>query len=142
MTKKKNSKISKCRLAIFVPLSIIIIICFCFTLITYTINIVRLTRQEKDLKEKLTALELETKNLNIEILKLKDPEYIAKYAREKYYYTRDGEYVIKLEEKDKEEKREDNKIDYTNYIIYGGCFILFIIIVFILKKRERVKNSV
>lgn len=136
MTKKKNSKISKCRLAIFVPLSIIIIICFCFTLITYTINIVRLTRQEKDLKEKLTALELETKDLNIEIMKLKDPEYIAKYAREKYYYSKDGEYVIKLEEKDEEEKKEDNEIDYTNYIIYGGCFVLFIIIIFILKKRR------
>lgn len=136
MTKKKNSKISKCRLAIFAPLSIIIIICFCFTLITYTINIVRLTRQEKDLKEKLTALELETKDLNIEIMKLKDPEYIAKYAREKYYYSKDGEYVIKLEEKDEEEKKEDNEIDYTNYIIYGGCFVLFIIIIFILKKRR------
>ena len=31
-----------------------------------------------------------------DVKKLQDPEYVAKYAREKYLYTKEGEYVIDL----------------------------------------------
>ena len=30
--------------------------------------------------------------------KLQDPDYIARYAREKYFYSKDGEYIIKIPE--------------------------------------------
>ena len=29
-------------------------------------------------------------------MKLQDPEYVAKYAREKYLYSKDGELIIKI----------------------------------------------
>ena len=32
--------------------------------------------------------------LSDEVNKLQDPEYVAKYAREKYLYTKDGEIII------------------------------------------------
>lgn len=95
-----------------------------------------LKNQEQELKEKLVALELEEENLNGEIIKLKDPDYIAKYAREKYYYTKDGEYVIKMEEKEDEVIINDENKSYRNYVIYGGCLVLFIIFMFIFKKRK------
>ncbi len=40
----------------------------------------------------------EEENLKSEIKKLQDPEYLAKYAREKYLYSKDDEIIIKLEE--------------------------------------------
>ena len=130
MAKKKIGKKSKRRLAIFAPLSLLIIISFVFTFISYTLNITRLAKEEKELKEKLATLEVEEKDLNIEINKLKDPEYIAKYAREKYYYSKDGEYVIKYSEKDEEKK------DNTNYIIGFGIFALLTIFIFILRRKK------
>ena len=39
--------------------------------------------------------DLEEEKLNDEIEKLKDPEYIAKYARENFSYSENGEYIIK-----------------------------------------------
>lgn len=133
---KKISKKSKRRLALLAPLSLFMIGFFIFTSISYTINIINLKNQEQELKDKLVALESEEENLNSEIIKLKDPDYIAKYAREKYYYTKDGEYVIKLEEKEDEAIIDDKNKDYRNYIICGGLLILFIIFIFILKKRK------
>ena len=41
-------------------------------------------------------LEEEAKILESDILKLNDPTYIAKYAREKYLYSKDGELIIRL----------------------------------------------
>lgn len=38
----------------------------------------------------------EEKKLSTDILKLKDPDYIARYAREKYMYSKDGEVIIKI----------------------------------------------
>jgi len=48
---------------------------------------------------------LESKDLKNEINKLQDKDYVARYARENYLYTKDGEYVIKV---DTEEKKEKN----------------------------------
>jgi len=133
---KRISKKSKRRLAILAPLSLFMIFFFIFTTINYTINIVNLKSQEQELQNKLIALEQEEEDLNAEIIKLKDPDYIAKYAREKYYYTKDGEYVIKIEEKDDEVTKEEEDNNYRNYIIYSGCLTLFIIFIFILRKRK------
>ena len=36
--------------------------------------------------------------LNSEITKMQDPEYIAKYAREKYGYSKNDEVIIKVED--------------------------------------------
>ena len=133
---KKISRKSKRRLFILAPISLFTIAFFIFTSISYVVNIIELTNQEKQLKEKLIALELEEEDLNDEIIKLKDPDYIAKYAREKYYYSKDGEYVIKITEKDDDIITENKNKNYKNYIIYSGCLILFIILVFILKRRK------
>ena len=43
------------------------------------------------LKEKQKELELDAK-------KLQDSEYIARYAREKYLYSKEGEFIIKIPE--------------------------------------------
>ena len=133
---KKMSKKSKRRLTLLAPLSLFMILFFGFTIIKYTFNIFNLKTQELELQQKLIDLQEEEENLSSEIVKLKDPEYIAKYAREKYYYTKDGEYVIKIEEKEDETTNEEEQKDYKNYIIYGGCLILLIIFIFIFKRKK------
>ena len=35
-------------------------------------------------------------NLENEVVKLQDPEYVAKYARERFLYTKEGEIVIDM----------------------------------------------
>ena len=40
----------------------------------------------------------EEEELKSEINKLQDPEYVARYAREKYLYSKDDEIIIKIEE--------------------------------------------
>ena len=42
----------------------------------------------------------EEDKLNSDIKKLKDPEYVARYAREKYMYSKDGELIIRLPDDD------------------------------------------
>ena len=44
----------------------------------------------------MVKLEDEEKVLSSDIEKLKDPAYIAIYAREKYLYSKDGELIIRL----------------------------------------------
>lgn len=55
-------------------------------------------REKKLLEEKYAKLVEEEELLEKEVSKLQDPEYIAKYAREKYLYSKDGEYIIKIVE--------------------------------------------
>ena len=38
----------------------------------------------------------EEKQLKSDVNKLQDPDYVARYAREKYLYTKDGELIIKM----------------------------------------------
>ena len=47
------------------------------------------------LEELIGGLE-EEETLKSEIVKLQDDEYIARYAREKYLYSKDGEIIIKI----------------------------------------------
>ena len=133
---KKISKKSKRRLALLVPVSLIMITFFIATSVSYIFNIINLKNKEHQLTQQLSSLKEEEEILNSEIVKLKDPEYIAKYAREKYYYTKDGEYVIKIEQKDDEQNINIEENDYKSYIIYGGILVLLIIFIFIFRKRK------
>lgn len=133
---KKISKTSKRRLTLLLPLSLFVIAFFIFTTISYTYNIIKLKNQEQELTNLLSNLKEEETDLSDEIIKLKNPDYIAKYAREKYYYTKDGEYVIKIEEKDEEEIIENDNSNYKKYVLCSGVAVLLIIFIFILKKRK------
>ena len=55
-------------------------------------------KEKSELEEKLARLEAEEKTLKLDADKLKDPDYVARYAREKYLYSKDGEFIIKIPE--------------------------------------------
>ena len=56
------------------------------------------TKESKALREQYESLLKSEESLESEVAKLQDPEYIARYAREKYLYSKKGEFIIKLPE--------------------------------------------
>ena len=133
---KKVPKASKRRLTILGPLSLGIILYFLFTVGIYSYRLINLSIEEKQLKEKLVSLQAEEESLKIEIQKLKDPDYLARYARENYLYSKDGEYIIKLEEQE-EVVEEDNLDKYYEYIIYGAGVVIIIVFIYIIKRNRK-----
>lgn len=117
--------------------SIVIIFYFFITTISYGIKIKTLSSKEKELNNNLLELKENEEKLKTDILKLNDKEYIARYAREHYLYTRDGEFALKFDEDNNEEVVKENKEDYRKiYIIVGGAFLI-LIIVFIKHKMSK-----
>ena len=60
---------------------------------------VQIYDKQKEKKEFLTMLqELKEKEdeLNSIVTKLSNPDYVARYAREKYLYSKDGEIIIRI----------------------------------------------
>ena len=54
---------------------------------------------KKDLDNELVRLKEKEEELKVDVNKLHDPNYVSRYAREKYYFTnKEGEYVFKLPE--------------------------------------------
>lgn len=135
MAKMRVSKKSKRRLIMFGIPSIIAIVYCLITLVGYMYSFISLRQEEAKLQSELTALQEEKANLKIEIQKLNNPEYVARYAKEKYLYSKDGEYVLKIDTNEKKEEQQSSK-DNTKLLIIGGCCILFFGIVIIVKKKK------
>lgn len=105
----------------------------------YTMNIITLNQKQKELQSELNLLKENESDLKNEIEKLKDPDYIARFARENYLYSKNGEYIIKIEKEQKDEKIKESmwKEDYNQYIsIAIGFIVLVLLIMFIRKKAS------
>lgn len=55
-------------------------------------------QEKKELEGKLVSLREEEQKLSMDVEKMQDPEYVARYLREKYFYSKDGEYIIRIPE--------------------------------------------
>jgi len=62
----------------------------------YQIN--NINKEKKVLQKKLVALKDDEESLRADIERLSDSSYIARYAREKYLYSKDGEIIIRINE--------------------------------------------
>ena len=139
MKRKKFSRTSKRRWVFFGTLSLIVIGYAVFSFVYYSVNLLKAKNENINLENKLKSLQNDEENLKIEIQKLKDPEYIARYARENYSYSKDGEYIIKLDSSNKNEKQEKKQNNnYIYYVVIGCCFII-IVTVLLNKKKKPVK---
>lgn len=129
MNSRKVSKGTRRRMFVFGTISLVSIIYLGYTLYNYTTKIANLQNEHKYLTRKIEELKVNENNLENEIIKLKDPEYIAKYARENYQYSKDGEYIIQLPKKEKTIEKGKSKIDLTLPIVTSTIVVsLFIII--------------
>ena len=53
-------------------------------------------REVKVLSEEYKELQEAESSLESEVTKLQDPEYIARYAREKFLYSKEGEIILRI----------------------------------------------
>lgn len=92
---KKNTR----RFLVFGISSFFIIAVVIISVSKIVFEIIDKYKEANELEEKKVALQEKEKTLNNEILKLQDQEYLAGYAREKYFYSKDGELIIRIPEK-------------------------------------------
>lgn len=136
MAKRRITKASKRRLTFFGTISLLAIIYFAFSLIYNIYTIYNLTLEKKELEELYIGLQEEAENLKIDIEKLNDEEYLADYARENYLYSKDGEYIIKIDDVEDLEENVTSEIN-KNYLILFLSFLMIIIFIYILKKGRK-----
>ena len=99
MAKKKKRKTSKSKIRIFISLIVFgaVTVALGYNCLTNITKIQEMKKEKKELESKLITLQEEKEILETDILKLEDPHYIAKYVREKYFYSKDGELILRLE---------------------------------------------
>ena len=97
---RKSKKTSKHKVRIFFSLLIfsIITISLGYNLFSNIRDIKKMRGQKLLLSEEIKDLEDEKEVLEMDILKLEDPDYIAKYVREKYFYSKDGELILRIDD--------------------------------------------
>ena len=96
--RRKHTKKTKGRMIIFFLFFISIIGTLSFTLFSNLRQINDIRNEKKALsKEKEELLEKQA-SLEADIEKLSDDNYIARYAREKYFYSRPGEIILRIED--------------------------------------------
>lgn len=96
---KTKTKTKSRRRMLFLGLtSIIVIVATTFTIGKYWIEIYDKYQEKNRLEKELVSLKNKEKKLKVDANKLQDPDYIARYAREKYLYSKDGEFILKIPE--------------------------------------------
>ena len=96
---KKTKTRKKAKKSFLFTLLLIAIISFItFSTFSYCKEIYAKYKEKIALEKKLTKLKKKEKELKLDASKLQNPDYVARYAREKYYYSKDGEYIIKIPE--------------------------------------------
>ena len=138
MARKTTAQVKR-RLVLTVPITLAIILATTFTSVLELKKIRSYEKEKKALTLELEKLKEDAESLNLEINRLNSPEYIARYAREKFLYTKDGEKLIIVDELTKEQQIEESnkEIDYLTYILIGVGSLLFITIVYIFVKKSK-----
>ncbi len=98
--KRKKKKASAHKIRMFFAFLIFggIIATLGYNLFCNLVTIKEMNIEKKELKNKMADLAKEKKILETDIMKLEDPNYIAKYVREKYFYSKDGELILRIED--------------------------------------------
>lgn len=92
------SKSAKRRKIVLKSLFCIFLVCATFILSFGNISkIIEKEKEKNELLTKLEKLEEKEKILSDDVEKMKNPEYAARYAREKYLYSKTGEKILKID---------------------------------------------
>lgn len=94
--KKKINKKARTRIILFFLIFGSIMASLSYSFFSNVSKIIEIKNEKKALNDKIASLKEEQEKLNLDLKKLEDPEYVARYAREKYMYSKDGEIIIRL----------------------------------------------
>ena len=97
---KKKRKVSKHKIRFFFAFIVFfgITTALGYNLFSNVISIKKMQAEKKELSDKIISLKEEKKVLESDIKKLEDSDYIAKYVREKYFYSKDGELILRMDD--------------------------------------------
>lgn len=98
---RKKAKKQTFRLLIFGVACLFVIGTILTTLTKVWLDIYSKYKEKAELEKKILALKIEEEELTVDVERLQDPEYIARYLREKYFYSKNGEYIIRIPEESK-----------------------------------------
>ena len=98
MTKNSSKRKTRRRMLLLGLSSIIVIFVMTFTIGKYWVEIFEKYQEKKELDKELTLLKEKEESLKVDAKKLQNPDYIARYAREKYQYSKDGEFILQIPE--------------------------------------------
>lgn len=60
------------------------------------IQIYEKNKEKKEFEQRIVELKEKEDELKGTVTKLQNPDYIARYAREKYLFSKDGEIIIRI----------------------------------------------
>ena len=95
---RKVGQKTKFRVTFLILGFIISSVLFVSSIFSYMTQIMKTKEEINQLKNAYEEKLEEEDELNDEINRLQDPEYLAKYAREKYLYSKHDEIIIKIED--------------------------------------------
>ena len=96
---KVKKKLRPRKRAIFFALgSVFVIVAVTFSIGKYWVEIFEKYQEKQELELELTALKEKEEQLQVDAKKLQNPDYVARYAREKYLYSKEGEYILQIPE--------------------------------------------
>lgn len=97
MTRKRRKKAKRRFLFLGIG-SIVIIIVMTLSIGKYWVGIFDKYQEKKELSKELESLKEKEEQLRVDADRLQNPDYIARYAREKYLYSKDGEFILQIPE--------------------------------------------
>ena len=92
----KTSEKAKLRIKIYLTVIALLLGFFGYKMYYYWPKIYSNYHEKQVLEAKYNDLLAEEDTLSDDIVKLQDPDYIARYAREKYLYSKNGEIIIRI----------------------------------------------
>lgn len=95
---RKITRKTKRRLLLITFITSVILFAFVINLWKMFSQVISKNKEAVFLRSEIERLEEEEAYLKIEVEKLNDPEYVARYARERFLYSKDGEFTIKIPE--------------------------------------------
>ena len=94
--KKKNDIKTKRRIVLLGGFSVCTIVFTTVTIGKYWVDIYQKYQESKMLDIQLNEMKRKEAALRVDANKMQDPDYIARYAREKYLYSKDGEFILRI----------------------------------------------
>ncbi len=76
--------------------SVLVICLTTYTMGKYWIQIYDKSKEKEKLTKELKQLRKKESTLRADASRMQDSEYIARYAREKYLYSKEGEFILRI----------------------------------------------
>ena len=99
MNKKRYSVKTKGRMFVIFIFFSAIVVTLSFTFLHNLSRIDNMNKQLNRMKFDKERLIEEQESIEADIKRLSDPEYIARYVREKYFYSKENELILRIKNK-------------------------------------------